>query len=86
MSVDNKTKQAATSTTARLQLFAETCRQVVIKEKLAAPTPQSIVELAKETRWGVDDILAMFDAHEQLPENVIFESQKLYEEYMVEEY
>lgn len=85
MSVDNKTKQAPTTSTAKLQLFVETCK-VVVKEKLAAPTPQSIVELAQQVNWGVDDILAMFDAHEQLPETIIFESQKLYEEYMVEEH
>ena len=69
--------------------FSRACQQVLIREGLAdkdameQTTPNDLLQLAKETRWGIDDILAMFDAHEQLPESVIFESQRLYEDYMV---
>lgn len=67
--------------------FARVCQAILIAEQLddmapERPTTTDLVHLTQEIGWHIDDVLEMYDDHEELPPQFIFECQQEYEDYM----
>ena len=68
--------------------FSRACERVLIEQGVSEmrltymDRAQDMVTVAIEVQWHIDDILAMYDDYECLPANLVWESQRLYGEFM----
>lgn len=68
--------------------FSRACESILIDELLLdmqetqTEKAMEIVQVAVDTRWHIDDILEMYDNYEQLPRDLVWETQNLYESFM----